>query len=480
MSDFDASFEASVLSRCLIDKKFLLEASRVLGRRSFSVPEHAWVWGVINSTWTKSSELATSAVFRSRAYLKFSKEEERKSHLAAAVKIIKLAGAGAGSPKAALEELRAFARACAVQEATVTSLKHQEKGEWDEAWGPIRNAIRNDLTRTDYEVSRWFEEWDDRQREREHRRKNPEMYRTIPTGFPKLDKRIGGAQEGELCSVMAVTNRGKSILAVNLGFTALLHGKGVIHFSTEMGWRKVAQRYDSRFSAMEYRKFKWYDFTDDDLEKLGKMVSRYRKKFDKQLRIVSTPSRSLDIDMVRRVIDEQRVEMARFDMLIVDSADHLQARGKYEKAYLAEASNYWDLKDLAEELDIPIWVTTQAKQEFENKMATTRAAAGAYDKSRICDLVISINEAGAKSLGGDGDDVVTHEDGDGKAKGSADDGEPEGDLQLYVAKNRDDEKGFKIPIETDLQRMLIREARKKDEPEPDPEINEEVTSEDSY
>ena len=444
MASYDADFEAEVLAQCLKDAKYLRDATRVLNRRHFVVKEHGWAWRVIKDTWADASELTKPAVFKARVDSEFRDVDEQRTYLEL---ILKLFRHDRSSPKTALEELRRFVRTADLQMAIETSVRSQERGEWDEAWEPIREVVRSDVRKTSYKVSRWIEEFPERQRKRKHRREHPELYRSIPTGFARLDRVITGAQEGELCGIMATTNRGKSVLAVNLGFNAIAREYGIVHFSTEMGHEKVAQRYDSLFTKYEYRKFKRYDFTGEDLARIDKMVAKNLQKYRGRLRIISTPLRSCDIDLIRSAVDDMRAEMPKIDMVIVDSGDHLQARGRHEKQYQAEGSNFWDLKDLAEDIEVPIWVTLQAKQEFETKTASTRAAAGAYDKSRICDLLISINEPSERSR---------------IAAVSADSGEVEqpahkADLELYVAKYRDDESKFFIPIAADLKRMLIRE-----------------------
>lgn len=444
MPDYDSDFELEVLAHCLKDPRYLREAARVLDRRHFVVREHGWAWRLIRETWKDAAEMAKPALFKARADADFRDDDERRLHLELTVKLFRHE---ATSPRTALEELRRFVRTGDLQIAIEESVKAQERGEWDEAWAPIQNLIRTDVRRTGYSVSRWIEEFDERQNERRHRREHPELYRSIPTGFRALDRVITGAQEGELCGIMATTNRGKSALAMNVTFNGISRGYGGIYFSTEMGHKKVAQRFDSRFTQYEYRKFKRFDFNDEDLAKIDAMVQRNLQKFRGRLRIISTPLRSCDIDLIRGAIDDMRVEMPSVDFIVVDSGDHLQARGRFEKKYEAEGSNFLDLKDLGEAEEIPVWVTLQAKQEFETKTATTRAAAGAYDKSRHCDLLLSINEPSERSRA---------------SSVTSDAGEVAGpvhraDLELYVAKYRDDDSKFFVPIETDLKRMLMKD-----------------------
>lgn len=457
MPDYDQAFELDVLSNCLRDLRYLRDAAQVLDKRIFEVAEHSWIWKTIRSVYEESGEVTSGAIFLSRANHEIVDNEDRGEHLAAVARIMKNKNALKRAP---LEELRRFVIATQLAGACTESIKLQEEKRWDEAYAPIEKLVlREKARKRSYEVSKWAEEFSIRQAQRQQRREHPELFRTIPTGFKHLDRKIKGAQEGELCGIMATTNMGKSIFAVNIGYAAIMHGFGVVHFSTEMGHDKVAQRYDSRITRVEYRKFKNFDFTQAEKDDL-KRVSETWEKFKGRLRIVSTPLRAADINLVRNVIEDLRPGMKSVDMIIVDSGDHLQARGKFEKNYLAETSNYWDLKDLAEELNMPIWVTIQATREFETKLASTRAAAGSYDKARICDLILSINQPEKDTKKQNG--IVEYAEANEVLVDPADaDKQPKG-LSLYIAKNRDAESKQFIPIEADLKRMLIREIVKDD------------------
>lgn len=449
-NDFGADFECDVLAACLKDKKYLREAFRVLDRRHFAIHEHGWFWQIIRDSWKKNREIPAISVFRNRVITENRDEESRLRYYNLIVKLFKREPE---SPNTSLDELTMFVRTAKLQIAIEESVRHQEKAEWESAWNPLRELLRDDISRKSYKVSRWIEEWGERQKERKHRREHPECYKTIPTGFRELDKRIGGGiQEGELWCVLAATNRGKSMLSMNIAFNAISRGFGVIYFSTEMTEKKVAQRFDSRFSQFEYNKFKTFDFTDDDLEKLNKIVKKNKKKYKGLLRIISTPLLNCDIEMIYSAIDDMSNEMKRLDMIIIDSGDHIQQRGWHEKNYLAETANYWALKSLAEEKELIVISTTQTKVEFENKLATTGAAGGAYAKAQIADGIVSINEEEVIKRRA----KITRVAKGNKSKKKAKKTNGEKIINLYAAKVRDGNARFVIPLETHLSTMLIK------------------------
>ena len=455
-SSFDAEFELDVLAQCLKDQKYMREAMRVLDRRHFVIAEHGWIWRVTRDNWRQHSELPTPGVFVNRIKSEFQDDEIKRVYIQLALELFKRTPS---SPNSALEELRRFVRTANLQIAIEKSVKAQERGEWEAAWEPIREAVRFDVRKSGYKSVQWIEEFDERQRVRKHRRENPQQFRTIPTGFKGVDERIGGMQEGELITVMATTNRGKSVFVTNCGRNAVARGYYVLHISTEMGVDKVAQRYDSLFTQFDYRKFKRYDFTPEELKTLDKIIRDRTLKYRGKLMLVSTPLRSCDIELVNAIIDDARAAMPRLDMLILDSGDHLQQRMHFEKHYMAESANWWDLKDLAEAQEMVVLTTMQAKAEFETKVADTRAAAGAYDKSRISDVVLSLNIPIGQKKEKRSTQVTQDDDFD------SEDGKPAkefvGDLEIYGAKVRDDESKFYVPIDTHLKTILMKDHEEK-------------------
>jgi replicative DNA helicase len=320
----------------------------------------------------------------------------------------------------------------------------------------IRNVGRGDIRPKSYEVSKWMEEWDLRQAERKHRSEHPDDFVCVPTGLRSLDEIVKGVQQGELASVLATTNRGKSIFLTHIGYQAILRGFGVLHLSLEMNQFQVATRYDSRFSSIPYKKFKDFTFNEEDQDIIATRLKMSREKLSSKLRIISMPLRRCDINLVRQAVEEAREEM-KIDMLIVDSGDHMNSIVKHKDKRLEAAEVYWDLKTIAEEERLAVWTSTQAGKEWATRKASSEAASESYDKARICDMILSLNAPEKKTRSS----VVVDEEDDG-AKEST----PEEEdrplkpyMELYLAKYRDGEAKLTFPLETDFAKMLFKEAK---------------------
>jgi replicative DNA helicase len=448
MISFDIEFEEDVLAKSLQDIEYLKTASRLLNAHHFQSPAHGWVWKTVRDVWTSFAERPTPKVLMARAAADFAKDEdEERSHLELVARLYRKK---VESPKATLDVLAQFVRFVSVQVALEGGADALEKGEVDKAFNVLRKVTLQDLRPKAYKVSRWMEDWDERQRERKHRAEHPDEYVVVPTGLRRLDDIILGVQAGELAMVMGTTGRGKSIFLTHIGYQAIIRNFGVVHFSLEMPVRQVEARYDSRFTGVAHKKFKVFDFNAEELRLMESRVKKNRERLKNRLRILSMPLRRCNINTVRHAIDEMRMEIP-VQVVIIDSGDHMQSLDKYDSKRIEQAEVYWDLKTLAEEEGLGVWTSTQAGREWEKKIATAEAASESYDKARIADMVVSLNSPesrtrSTKVVEGEAEEGV----GAKVMKRST--------LELFLAKYRDGEGKVRIPLDADFSRMLIQEG----------------------
>jgi len=286
----------------------------------------------------------------------------------------------------------------------------------------------------------------------------------IATGIRGLDKIIGGIRETELGIIAATTNRGKSIMGVHLGFHAIKKNHGVIHFSTEMHKDQVSMRYDSRWSRMVHAKFKTYDFTSAEIKSMAARLKKARMRYDGLLKIVSMPVSSARLAQMKTMVDELRATMPNLGLIILDSADHIRGEGKYQEKRHESADVYWEVAGWATEEKLAIWATAQLGKQAADRVGQSEDIADAYDKARIADIVATLNKPKVKSRATPkivvGDDVDDDDDENDVKTAST----INGDLELQLAKYRDGVANVRVPLQTDLKRMLIRDRDEDVEP----------------
>ena len=448
---FAIGFEEEVLARSLRDVVYLKKAARVLDAHHFGTKYHSWAWKQIRDVWDTYREPTSPKMLLVRAKRDFPSEDDRKPYLKLCRKLLKLKPKAA---TAALDELSRFVRMVNAQLALEKAATALEKDRVDEVYDTMRQVGQRDLKPREYTRVRWIEGFEERQAERKHRREHPEEYVSIPTGMSRLDRIITGIQIGELGLVLGTTGRGKSIMLTNLAYHAVSRGYTTAYFAFEMPARQIAQRQDARWLQMPYRKFKEYDFSPSELREIKARLDKMRPRFQDKFQIFSMPVRSADINAVRQALDDARIEDGfKPQLLLFDSADHLLPTGRSESFRLDQASVYWACKGLAEEDGYAVWSSTQAGKEYAARTATAEAASESYDKGRIADIMISLNEprkhSRATKVLDDEDDDEDEESMAPTARGKF--------MELYLAKYRDGASKLTIPLDAELEKMLISE-----------------------
>lgn len=452
--ELDIGFEEEVLARALRDVSYLKRAARVLDVHHFGTKHHSWIWSQVRDVWDTYREPCTGKMLVVRAKRDHDDEDVRRPYLELSSKLLRMKPSSASS---ALDELSRFVRLVNAQLALEKSAGALEKGKIDDVYDVLRTVSQRDLRPREYTKIKWIEEFEERQAERKHRREHPEDYTSIPTGMKRLDAILGGIQLGELGLVLGTTGRGKSIMLNNLAYAAIRLNFPVAYFAFEMPARQVAMRQDARWLQMAYAKFKGFDFKPSELREIKIRLKRMRPRFKDLFQIFSMPVRSADINTIRGALDDARIEdNFRPKLLLMDSPDHLNPVGRSESYRLDQANVYWGVKGLAEEDGYAVWASTQAGKEFVTRVATAEAASESYDKGRISDIMISLNEPrkhsrATKVEDDDEDDEESEDEGmEMPARGRY--------MELHLAKYRDGKSKLSIPLDAEFEKMLIQEA----------------------
>jgi replicative DNA helicase len=196
----------------------------------------------------------------------------------------------------------------------------------------------------------------------------------------------------------------------------------------------VEQRYDSAILSVKYNDLKLYNIEEDDLKKINNRIRRTRKEIGENLRIVKTKAKKTSIVTIHKALRSLELEGFKPDLLIIDYADIMiptKLKYKSDQFRLEQADVYWEIKGLAEYLNIPVLTATQVAKEYVRKKAYVEGLSEAYDKGRILNVVLTLNQMDIQSR----------------------------DILLIVAKNRDGEKGLEIPLESDFSKMRLIEKR---------------------
>jgi hypothetical protein len=246
------------------------------------------------------------------------------------------------------------------------------------------------------------------------------------------------------------------------------HGFNAVYFALEMPARQVATRADALWSGMRYDQFKGFDFKPSELRDLMERRRRGMKRYKDKFHIISMPVKSADIRTLKGALDDLREEFGFIPSLVaVDSGDHMRSVDKTLDQYrLQQAEVYWSLKQLAEEDGYVLWSTVHAGREWAHQIATSEATSESYDKARIADLIVSLNDPNSRP-GRRKKTIIEEDDDDEEEEVKTKDATEASSrrMELYLAKYRDGVSKLKIELDADFSRMRLKEVDAKGEDE---------------
>jgi len=247
---------------------------------------------------------------------------------------------------------------------------------------------------------------------------------TCPTGIPQLDKRDvlnGGLARGEIGVVTANTGVGKSHYLVSMGAEALRLGKNVVHYTFELTEHAVGIRYDSNLC----------DITSSDvIDKKDLVLKHYEENDYGRLIIKQYPTGSASIVTIRNHIEKLSMKDFVPSLIIIDYADIMRSTRSYDSLRHELKLIYEELRNLAMEMNIPVWTASQANRDSaKSDIVGLENMSEAYGKAMVADVVISLSRKPLEKSTGAG--------------------------RLFIAKNRAGRDGILFPIRIDCSRSKI-------------------------
>ncbi|HWY35623.1 MAG TPA: DnaB-like helicase C-terminal domain-containing protein, partial [Nitrosopumilaceae archaeon] len=164
----------------------------------------------------------------------------------------------------------------------------------------------------------------------------------VPSGFSPLDSACGGFHKGELITVIAPTNGGKSAFLLNLGYNAWKMGKNVMYVTLEMPVIDCTERFDSRHSGIPYGKFVVKSMTVEE-ETLYKEKLEELAKAPNSFRIVDIPRGCTTTFLESKIANS----LDGIDILIVDYIGEMVVDSKSKADWEDQGKLALEMKQLA-------------------------------------------------------------------------------------------------------------------------------------
>jgi len=236
-----------------------------------------------------------------------------------------------------------------------------------------------------------------------------------PTGLKRIDAPDildGGLGRGEIGVVTANTGVGKSHYLVAMGAHALSVGKNVLHYTFELTETAVGRRYDSNLVNIDINKLisskkEVFDFYENN--EMGRLI------------IKEYPTGSASVITIRNHIEKLSLKGFRPSLIIVDYADIMKSTKSYDSLRHELKLIYEELRNLAMELNVPVWTASQANRDSANSdIVGLENMSEAYGKAMVADVVVSLSRKAQEKATGHG--------------------------RLFIAKNRAGRDGILFPM----------------------------------
>jgi hypothetical protein len=245
-----------------------------------------------------------------------------------------------------------------------------------------------------------------------------------PTGIPDLDEKEvlnGGLSRGEIGVVVAPTGVGKSHWLVAMGAAAMKRGKNVLHYTFELSESSVGIRYDSNLCNIP---------SSEVIDAKESVLENYKNNDYGRLIIKQYPTGTASIVTLRNHIEKLSMKGFAPSVIIIDYADIMRSTRQYDTLRHELKLVYEELRNLAMDLNVPVWTASQANREASNSdVVGLENMSEAYGKAMVADIVISISRKPSEKASGQG--------------------------RLFVAKNRAGRDGVLFPIKIDTSRSKI-------------------------
>ena len=248
---------------------------------------------------------------------------------------------------------------------------------------------------------------------------------TCPTGLEQIDKKDilnGGLGRGEIGVVTAPTGVGKSHFLVHVGCEALKVGKNVIHYTFELSERAVGLRYDSNLCNIP---------SNEVVERKEDVIKTYEDQDLGRLIIKEYPTGSATVMTIRNHIEKLLLKGFVPSLIVIDYADIMRSSRSYDSLRHELKLVYEELRNLAMDMNIPVWTASQANREASNaSVVGLENMSEAYGKAMVADIVLSISRKPMEKSTGAG--------------------------RLFIAKNRAGRDGILFPIHLDTAMSKLR------------------------
>ncbi|OQY26265.1 MAG: replicative DNA helicase [Anaerolineaceae bacterium 4572_32.1] len=259
---------------------------------------------------------------------------------------------------------RAAVRRRLIRAATdIAALAYEEAEDIDQVvdraeqilFGVSQRRLSRDLVPIEQVISKYYDRID-------YLYRHGGEFIGVPTGFPRLDRLLGGLQRSDLIIVAARPAMGKTSLALNIAHNASIkHQQRIAIFSLEMSNEQLVQRLISSETGISSHRLRTGQLKEEELPRFTQAANQLSKQ---SIFVDDTPSISA-MQMrtkCRRLHAEHGLDLIIVDYLQLMQGDRRSENRVQEISYISRM-----LKSLARELNVPVMAASQLSRAVEQR-----------------------------------------------------------------------------------------------------------------
>jgi replicative DNA helicase len=183
----------------------------------------------------------------------------------------------------------------------------------------------------------------------------------ISTGFPSLDRILGGLHKSDLIILAARPSMGKTALATNVAFSASAVGTRVGFFSLEMSDEQIAFRILAEQTGVPSERVRRGELTSAEFDRAVTV-----KETLESISLQIDPTPALSIGTIRTRARRQQRKHG-LDLIVVDYLQLVEATNRKDGRVQEVSEISRGLKALAKELDVPVLALSQLSRAVESR-----------------------------------------------------------------------------------------------------------------
>jgi len=422
-------FQVKILNLMVQDFDFLTYVAPHLKPEHFTSKTLAGLYSTITNTYEKHKCAITYAVLTDEVDKLVKAKKIDKDDIKIYVK--RLAELNKPLPDAPYvkSEVEDFIKHMSLEVAIVQAVALHKKGKYEQA----QEVFNTSCEQADFHSSQDYNPLDktylkETLKSRAEIFEHPEKHRGISTGIPPLDDKLfwRGLGRKELGVVMAPPNGGKSPFLLHVA-TAALKEHTTIFYTLEIDQLIFDLRLHANLTGLRIN-----DLPGMPAEDVEEAVEDREKGLKGKLLVHDLPGGDLTPAKVERDIEGYKRRGIVPDLIVIDYADIMKPDSKWKERRHEFTDIYNSLRSIAKKHNVGVWTASQSNRaSYKKNTIKLDDIAEDWGKAMIADYIIGLCQSAEEA----------------KAKPQK--------MRLFLAKNRNGEKGIVVDTRVDFARMRM-------------------------